>query len=83
MPRPHLFRRYVRDVTRLAEHAVQQLDVFGESAVGAGQFFHLLYRVHDRRMVAPTEPAADLGQRTLRQMLGQLHRHLARPGDDA
>ena len=34
-------------------------------------------------VVSTAEIAADLGQRKLRQLLGQRHRYLARPGDRA
>ncbi len=39
--------------------------------------------MHDGRVVAPAELAADLGQRARGQLLGQIHRHLPGPGHRA
>ena len=39
--------------------------------------------MHDGGVVAPAKAAADLGQRPAGQLLGQIHRHLPRPGDGA
>ena len=41
------------------EHAPQQVHVFGEIHVERPQLFHFLHRMHDRRMIATAELAAD------------------------
>ena len=53
------------------------------SASLRAQLLDLLDRVDHRRVVAPAEAAADVGQRLGRQLLRQIHRHLARTGDFA
>jgi hypothetical protein len=64
-------------------HAAQQLDILGERRVGARHLFDLAHRVHDGGVIAAAELAADLRQRPHRQLLGQIHRDLTRPGDGA
>jgi len=44
------------------EHPLQDIDILGKGAVDLRQFLDLADRVHDRRVVAPTELAADLGE---------------------
>src|SRR3546814_18071759 len=48
-------------------------------AIAVAQFLDAADRVDHGRMVAPTELAADLGQRPRRQPFGEIHRDLARP----
>ena len=62
------------------EHAAQEIDVFREDGIKFPQFINFFYRVHDRRMVAPTELTPDLGERARRELLGQIHGNLAGPG---
>ena len=45
------------------QHAAQQLDIFVESGVRRAQFLDLPHRVHDRRVIPPTELSADFGKR--------------------
>src|SRR3546814_14942953 len=47
--------------------------------IAVAQFLDAADRVDHGRMVAPTELAADLGQRPRRQPFGEIHRDLARP----
>ena len=46
------------------EHAAEQLDILGQRAVVLHQLIDPANRVHDRRMVAPAELPADLGERS-------------------
>jgi hypothetical protein len=65
------------------ELARQQADVGVELGVAGAQLLDLADGVDHRRVVAPAEAAADVGQRLGRQLLRQIHRDLARPGDFA
>ena len=60
---------------------LEELDVFRNRQVGDLEFLDLADRVHNCRMVAVAEAFADLRQAEGGQLLGELHRHLARPGD--
>ncbi|MEA3057905.1 MAG: hypothetical protein QOF34_720, partial [Sphingomonadales bacterium] len=67
---------------RLAfELAHQQSDIRVELGIRRPQLLDLAHGVDHRRMIAPAEAPADIGQRLGRQLLGQLHRNLARAGD--
>src|SRR5690606_36986938 len=57
-------RRPYREVASSSdvEHALQQLDLLGQHAVGLGQLLNLAHGVQDRGVVAVAEAAADLGQ---------------------
>src|SRR5438270_3288399 len=65
------------------QHPAQQLDIFGERRVGARQLFDLAHRMHDGGVITAAELAADLRQRSRRQLLGQIHCDLTRAGDGA
>ena len=54
-------------------------DLFGQRGIPGHQCLDLAHGVQHRGVVASAEPAADLGQRTQRQRLGQIHRDLTRP----
>ncbi len=62
---------------RLLQH-VQLLVQLGQLLAFARDLAH---RMQHRRVVAPPEKLADLGQALLRELLGEVHRDLARPGD--
>ncbi len=61
----------------------QHLQILGDLAIVALQFLDPAHAVHDRGVIAPAKAAADLGQAAAGQLLGQIHRHLARPRDGA
>ena len=58
--------------------ARQQADVGVQFGVQRPQLLDLPHRVDHRRMVAPAEAPADLGQRARGELLGQVHRDLPR-----
>jgi hypothetical protein len=53
------------------EHAAQDFGVFGDLAVHLDQFLDLANAVKDRRVIAATELAPDLGQGAGGQLLAQ------------
>src|SRR5437868_11213506 len=81
-PQPPLLPRTPYGRSAL-QHPAQQFDILGERRVGARQLFDLAHRVHDRGVIPAAELAADLRQRSRRQLLGQIHRDLTRAGDGA
>src|SRR5207302_8883491 len=62
------------------QHPAQQLDILGERRVGPRQLFDLAHRVHDGGVIAAAELAPDLRKGSHGQLLGQIHRDLARAG---
>src|SRR5262249_27763363 len=57
----------------------QQIDFFRQRRVGVDEVFDLSHRMQNRGVVASAEAAADLRQRTQRERLGEVHRHLPWP----
>src|SRR5215469_12031830 len=55
---------------------LQQIDFFRQRRVGVDEVFDLSHRMQNRGVVASAEAAADLRQRTQRERLGEVHRHL-------
>src|SRR6202035_2105294 len=64
------------------QHPAEQLDILGQRRVAGAQLLDLLDRVDHRGVVAAAEFAPDLGQGARGQLLGEVHRDLARAGPD-
>ena len=65
---------------RIPQGAAQQFQIIGDLAIDRFQLFDPAHTVHDGGVIAAPKPAADLGQGPAGQLLGQIHRHLARAG---
>src|SRR5271156_4167821 len=60
------------------QHSLEEFELLAQRRVARAQALDLADRVQHSRMVASTEAAADLRQRTQGQRLRQIHRHLTR-----
>src|SRR2546430_2837349 len=57
---------------------LQQLDLFGQRGVGIPEIFDLAHGVQHGRVITSAGTSPDLRQRTQRERLGEIHRHLPR-----
>src|SRR5262249_24941331 len=62
----------------LLQLAFEQLDLFGKRGVWAHETFDLSWGVSQGCMIATVETSTALRERTQRQGLGEIHRHLLR-----
>src|ERR1700730_13635225 len=65
------------------EHPAQQLDVLRQRRIALDQLLDLFDRMDHGGVVAAAEFAPDFGQGARGQLLGEVHRDLARAGDDS
>ena len=81
--RPEATRRPRTRSASTAELAHQDLQVLSELGILRSQRLDPAHRVKHGRVIAPAEPAANVGQGSSGELLGQPHRRLTRASDRA